>query len=954
VADVDYGLRVIYISDPDSPTETGFYYTPGYACGVAVSNNYAYVADYDYGLRVINISDPASPTETGFYDTPGDAYGVAVSGSYIFVADGDSGLRLMQPTVLEISFGTKPAVNGIISPGEWQDASLVTFKSGSGVDSVWIKHFQDTVFVAVRNFSNASSLNDLFLDMNYDRASLPQTDDRILACSSTEITYEKTGTGTAWQVTPIAMNGWVAVASVETDYWVSEWKIDYSKLGLVQGVVDSFGMALSHIIGFDWYNWTITTNTNVPYSWMAITSRTNWGMPGAALNLSSYDFGPVHTGDSAVSGAVYVKNTGTYSLLVESIVLTSGPFTLLTPAPFTVAANDSHVVSIKFKPGQFISYNDTVTVTTNDLANHTLACVFTGTGAEPAAVVDVPFGSKPAFDGVLSAGEWSDAVFITPHKTALNDTIWFKYNIDTLYVGFKGSDSVANNQQQLYFDNDYDRATLPISDDHRLRIQIDGYKDEGIGDGSGWIGASINGWDVIGTTAPGKWFSEWKLAFSKLSITPGQPDSLGMSSLVYSFASGGNSWPSTFGWENPSTWGMMKSSQNWGIAGIAVNENQHDFGYIKPDDSLSWASLYIKNTGSLGLAIDSLRFVSSYFRTDQLSDSLLAPGDSVAVVVWFKPGSPGIYQDTLRIYSTDPANNPLKVSLAGYGAYVIDVPWGTIPAFDSSWDPTQWADAYSDTFVFEDKTKKYYNVDTFFVKYNADTLYLVLITPDYTGFGITSHSLMFDTIFDRTPTVQNDDYRFMVTFEGDPLEFIGFEDQWAPDKPTAWRSDFSAKTDFITFYAIPFDRLGLSIGANDTIGFAVLADGEAGIFGRWPVASDSVGPATWGILTSSAGWTGVAGQPDDQPKIKSFSLANAYPNPASKQVNLSYQLPAPANVRLNIYNIAGQLVKCFDQGHQPAGSYSIRYNTGALPNGIYFYQIDAGSFKATKKLMVIR
>jgi flagellar hook assembly protein FlgD len=98
----------------------------------------------------------------------------------------------------------------------------------------------------------------------------------------------------------------------------------------------------------------------------------------------------------------------------------------------------------------------------------------------------------------------------------------------------------------------------------------------------------------------------------------------------------------------------------------------------------------------------------------------------------------------------------------------------------------------------------------------------------------------------------------------------------------------------------------------------------------------------------------VTGQPDDQPKIKSFSLANAYPNPAGKQVNLSYQLPAPANVRLNIYNIAGQMVKCFDQGRQSAGAYSIRYNTAALPNGIYFYQIDAGAFKATKRMMVIR
>ncbi|MDI6756244.1 MAG: hypothetical protein QME78_17875 [Thermodesulfobacteriota bacterium] len=74
----------------------GYYDTPGYAYGVAVSGNYAYVADGGSGLRIINISDPATPTEAGFYDTPGYAMGVAVSGDYAYVADGDAGLRIYQ------------------------------------------------------------------------------------------------------------------------------------------------------------------------------------------------------------------------------------------------------------------------------------------------------------------------------------------------------------------------------------------------------------------------------------------------------------------------------------------------------------------------------------------------------------------------------------------------------------------------------------------------------------------------------------------------------------------------------------------------------------------------------------------------------------------------------------------------------------------------------------------
>jgi len=49
---------VIDISDPTNPTLGGAYDTPGYAIGVYVSGNYAYVADEEAGLQIIKINDP--------------------------------------------------------------------------------------------------------------------------------------------------------------------------------------------------------------------------------------------------------------------------------------------------------------------------------------------------------------------------------------------------------------------------------------------------------------------------------------------------------------------------------------------------------------------------------------------------------------------------------------------------------------------------------------------------------------------------------------------------------------------------------------------------------------------------------------------------------------------------------------------------------------------------------
>lgn len=66
-----YGSSMLAI--PTNPIETGFYNTARWAYGVDYSESYAYVADDLDGLRIIDVSDPANPTESGYYDTIGEA-----------------------------------------------------------------------------------------------------------------------------------------------------------------------------------------------------------------------------------------------------------------------------------------------------------------------------------------------------------------------------------------------------------------------------------------------------------------------------------------------------------------------------------------------------------------------------------------------------------------------------------------------------------------------------------------------------------------------------------------------------------------------------------------------------------------------------------------------------------------------------------------------------------------
>jgi len=85
---------VIEISNPAHPILVG--HGPGGGWGIAVSGSYAYAADATNGLRIVNISNPSSPTEVGFYETPGLAKQVAVSGKYVYVANDADGLIILR------------------------------------------------------------------------------------------------------------------------------------------------------------------------------------------------------------------------------------------------------------------------------------------------------------------------------------------------------------------------------------------------------------------------------------------------------------------------------------------------------------------------------------------------------------------------------------------------------------------------------------------------------------------------------------------------------------------------------------------------------------------------------------------------------------------------------------------------------------------------------------------
>jgi len=70
-----------------------------------------------------------------------------------------------------------------------------------------------------------------------------------------------------------------------------------------------------------------------------------------------------------------------------------------------------------------------------------------------------------------------------------------------------------------------------------------------------------------------------------------------------------------------------------------------------------------------------------------------------------------------------------------------------------------------------------------------------------------------------------------------------------------------------------------------------------------------------------------------------FTLLQNYPNPFNPTTTIEYQLAAPGNVRLSIFNILGEEIARLADGDHAAGYYSAVWDAGAVPSGVYYARI---------------
>ena len=196
-------------------------------------------------------------------------------------------------------------------------------------------------------------------------------------------------------------------------------------------------------------------------------------------------------------------------------------------------------------------------------------------------------------------------------------------------------------------------------------------------------------------------------------------------------------------------------------------------------------------------------------------------------------------------------------------------------------------------------------------------------------------------------------YGFSLTYDSQSLEFVGTrngEDNILGESEFAGARVLSQGDGEVTIAAF-----GATVSEGD-LGLDLIFRSLRGIEVTFIEVTD--GQLRDGNFGLNAIRTPVSVRIETRPEV--YALSDNYPNPFNPETTIKYQLPEAGDVRLEVYNMLGQVVSTLVDKQQAAGRYvhlwqGTNDNGNSVGSGIYFYRIQVGGeFQSVRKMLLLK
>ncbi len=172
--------------------------------------------------------------------------------------------------------------------------------------------------------------------------------------------------------------------------------------------------------------------------------------------------------------------------------------------------------------------------------------------------------------------------------------------------------------------------------------------------------------------------------------------------------------------------------------------------------------------------------------------------------------------------------------------------------------------------------------------------------------------------------------------------------------------------------SIPFTgsiehRIKMQKGSNDTIKFTYnfaepitirLQDGYIGTLIDTVLTGSGTyinpNPLLYELFKLTINYDNATDVKEEQLTVNDYKLYQNYPNPFNPSTMISFNLKENSDVSIKIFNAIGQQTALLINQYFSAGTHMLNFDANNLPAGVYFYQIIAGEFTQTKKMILLK
>ena len=92
----------------------------------------------------------------------------------------------------------------------------------------------------------------------------------------------------------------------------------------------------------------------------------------------------------------------------------------------------------------------------------------------------------------------------------------------------------------------------------------------------------------------------------------------------------------------------------------------------------------------------------------------------------------------------------------------------------------------------------------------------------------------------------------------------------------------------------------------------------------------------------------------DRVILHQYKLGQNYPNPFNPRTKIRFSIPVSSLVTIKVYDVLGNEIVTLLNERKSPGNYFVNFDANNLPSGVYFYRMQAGSFRSTKKFVLLK